>query len=406
MLMKCEQCGRLVDDKPCPYCQSTRVRPLNPGEETENTSAASAATPPPPRPEKIYDPPPRPPRKPAAPGVESPRTPPPPRETPSAASGERSRGPEPVPERPAAAPRPVAPEPKGKEIRGLAEFEALLNVEHFSSVVVCGMSGSGKSEITSGFTRANTYFRGRAQSSMLRSTSGKMYTLGGTVPDEVWFQTINTRRKLVFLDPSGEFFKKISPTERLRIGLPDVTPEHFRFVRSAVAKMAAVILVVDLTNAIDELAASPWLNQEIDLDFTLGALRFFRHDKSPEVENVTLSTLISSRLPRLPRLDVPVLVLFSKADRLGELTNQVPLRFARGRLPRLHSSLRTHARRFRFDFVHTMKAPDEKDLRPEDVDVEAVQVERPCGVLLSMEWLLADPFRWMPKLPTRFLEGL
>ena len=32
MVMKCEQCGRLVDDKPCPFCQSTRVRELRPGE--------------------------------------------------------------------------------------------------------------------------------------------------------------------------------------------------------------------------------------------------------------------------------------------------------------------------------------------------------------------------------------
>ena len=226
--------------------------------------------------------------------------------------------------------------------------------------------------------------------------SGQMYTLGGTVPNEVWFQPINARRKLVFLDPSGEFFRQLSPTERQRLKLPDVTPEHFQFVESAVKHLAAVVLVVDLTNTLDGLAATPWLNQEIDLDYTLGAIRFLRHDRNPELENVSVSSLIAARLPRLPRLDVPVLVLFSKADMLGELTNELPLRFARRRLPRLHASLRTHARRFRFDFVHTM--------RNESKDVD-VPVERPCGVLLSMEWLLTDPFRWMPSLPTRFLEG-
>jgi pimeloyl-ACP methyl ester carboxylesterase len=172
-----------------------------------------------------------------------------------------------------------------------------------------------------------------------------------------------------------------------------------------VARLAAIVLVVDLTNTVDEMASTPWLDQEIDLEFTLGAIRFLRQDKSPDIEDVNLSTLIASRLPRLPRLDVPVLVLFSKADMLGELTNEAPLRFARRRLPRLHASLRTHARRYRFDFVHTMKTPDENDPRAQDPDVKAVQVERPCGVLLSMEWLLTDPFRWMPSLPTRFLEG-
>jgi hypothetical protein len=410
MNMKCEQCGRLVDDKPCPFCQSTRVRELRPGEAV--TAEARPTTTPPPRPHKVVEAPasakPEPPRKQPPPLIaEAVKTPPSPRkEQPAPPRDERwtaaeataSTVREPIP-------RPPAPEVKQKEIRGLAEFEALLNVEHFNSVIVCGMGHSGKSEITSGFTRANTYFRGRAQSSTLRSTSGKMYTVAGTLPDEVWFQIINTRRKLVFLDPSGEFFRRISPTERQRWNLPDVTPDYFRFVRSAVAKLAAVVLVVDLTSTLDELGASPWLNQEIDLDFTLGALRFLRYEKIPENEDINLSTLIAARLPGLPRLDVPVLVLFSKADMLGELTNENPLHFARHRLRRLHASLGTHARRYRFDFVHTMKTPDPRELRTEDGKVEAIQVERPCGVLLSMEWLLTDPFRWLPSLPTRFLEG-
>jgi hypothetical protein len=405
MNMKCDQCGRLVDDKPCPFCQSTRVRELKPGEEgyVAVPAPAPAQPPPPPPPrEKIFEPPRRqsvtaP--KPPPPRAERPRTPPPPPKT-APADGEgavwgtppTTPRPEPAPQRPAA-----APDSKAREIRGLAEFEALLNVEHFSSVIVCGMGKSGKSEIASGFTRANTFFRGRTQTMTLRSMSGQMYSLGGTAPREVWFQPINTGRKLVFLDPSGEFFDRISPTTRQRLNLPDVTPDHFQFVRSAVGKLAAVVVVFDLTRTLDGMSKTPWLDQEIDLDFMLGAIRLLRHDKSPDIENVNISTLIAARLPRLPRLDVPVLVLFSKADMLGELTNEAPLRFARRRLPRLHASLRTHARRFRFDFVNTM--------RNESKDVD-VQVERPCGVLLSMEWLLTDPFRWMPKLPTRFLEGL
>jgi len=52
-----------------------------------------------------------------------------------------------------------------------------------------------------------------------------------------------------------------------------------------------------------------------------------------------------------------------------------------------------------------MKTPEPGELRPEHGKVDAIQVERPCGVLLSMEWLLSDAFRWMPSLPTRFLEG-
>jgi GTP-binding protein EngB required for normal cell division len=306
---------------------------------------------------------------------------------------ERSR---PAITQPDGAPQPPAPPvAKAPEIRNLAEFEALLTVEKFESIVICGLGKSGKSEIANGFTRANVAFRQRATVSTTRASSGGAYSLGGTAPDEVWFEILNTRRKLVFLDPSGEFFMKISPTERQRLRLPDITPEYFQFVRVAVQRLAAVVLVVDLTRTLDDMADSPWRNQEIDLDYTLAALRWLRHDKAAAVEQLGVTSLMASRLPTLPRLDVPVLVLFSKADKLGELTNELPSSFARRKLPTLFGSIRTHARRYRFDFVSTMREVNGVDR----------QAPRPCGVLLSMEWLISDPFRWMPSLPTRFLQG-
>src|SRR5258706_15174522 len=45
--MRCEQCGRLVDGKPCPFCQSTRVRPLRPGETTTSPLETASTDAPP-----------------------------------------------------------------------------------------------------------------------------------------------------------------------------------------------------------------------------------------------------------------------------------------------------------------------------------------------------------------------
>jgi hypothetical protein len=376
--------------QPCPFCQSTRVRPLNPGEtpsDPVDTQVAEAGVP-------VM------PTLTVAPAIQ-PATPddprtvvaPPPRL--DDVDVEPVRRPRPVPAPADQAPPAPAPTAKAAEIRNLAEFEALLTAEKFESIVICGLGNSGKSEIASGFTRANTAFRQRATISTVRGSSGVPYALGGTAPGEVWFQILNTARKLVFLDPSGEFFRKISPTERQRLRLPDITPEFFQFVRVAVQRLAGIVLVVDLTRTLDDMAESPWQDQELDLAYTLAALRWLRHDKAAAVEQLGVTSLIASRLLKLPRFDVPVLALFSKADKLGEMTNELPSSFARRRLTTLFGAVHSHARRYRFDFVSTMHVVNGVDR----------QATRPCGVLLPMEWLFGAPFRWMPSLPTRFLQG-
>jgi GTP-binding protein EngB required for normal cell division len=291
---------------------------------------------------------------------------------------------------------PAATTERFSKVRNLEEFETLLTVEGFKAIVICGSGNTGKSEIAGGFTRANSAFRRKATVGLLAGSSEVSYLLGGTAPGEVWFQILNTRRKLAFLDPSGEFFKNISPTESRRLRRP-ILPEYFDFVRVAVQHLAGIVLVIDLTRTLDDLAVSPWLSQEQDLADTLGALRWLRHDKGAKVEQLGVTSLIASRLQGLPRLDVPVLILFSKADKLETISSEIPLSFAQRRLTTLHSAVHSYARRYRFDFVSTMQH-DEK------INADR-QSPRPCGVLLPMEWLVGGPFRWLPSLPTQWLGG-
>jgi GTP-binding protein EngB required for normal cell division len=306
--------------------------------------------------------------------------------------------PRPAPPRPE--PPPVTPSPQAAplprdvaNIRGLDEFHALLD-RGLESIIVCGSSQAGKSEIAAGFTRANSVYRGKAQFLTLRTTVQAGYSLGGTVAGEVWYQLIDDKR--VFLDPSGEFFNLLSAEYRQRFQLPEITEDDFRFVQRAVSRLAGIVLVVDLTRAVDDRDFTPWRRQENELNFVLPALRWLRWDKEARPDAIGVTTNIAQRANALPMLDKPVLVLFSKADQLTRYVNQSPLDFAKRRLPILHGALMTHAKRFRYDFCHTMTRTAAGDQ----------EVDNPCGVLLPVEWLLHDPFRWLPfRLPTRLLGG-
>lgn len=321
-----------------------------------------------------------------------PRPKPNPAPEPDASTASRRAPVPPPPPAPSAPPAPPVAETFG-DIRGLDEFHALLD-RGVRSIIVCGDGQTGKSELAAGFIRANNIYRGRAQNLTLRATLRTDYVLGATNADEVWYQIVDD--KLAFLDPSGEFFSRLSAEYRQRYGLPEITENDFRFVQRAAKNLRGIVLVVDLTRVIDARQAGAWRQQENDLKFVLSALRWLRFDDQARPELIGLSTNIAQRVSALRRLDVPVLVLFTKADRLKQLTVQSPMSFARQRLPVLHGALMTHAKRYRYDFCHTMVQTAGGDQA----------VDHPCGVLLPMEWMMRDRFRWLPlQLPTRWLGG-
>lgn len=286
---------------------------------------------------------------------------------------------------------PPAPKPRferapvaGERPRpaGGAELMALFD-RGFRSIVMCGMPATGKSELVSAYTRAIALHRGRASVLIHRPT-------GATMPGDVWFQAIEGRRRRLFVDPSGEFFRALSPDYRRHLNLPEPTSDHFEFLRRSMQQLAGIVLVFDLTRTNGEDHAARWRDQEYDFRFLLAALRWMRFERVEQQSELGVTLTISARAAHMPRLDVPVLVAFTKADLLQSLTHEYPFDFARRRLPLLHSALSTHARRFRYDFCHTMIRTARGD----------VPTDRPCGVLLPFEWLLEPPFPWMPRLPT------
>jgi hypothetical protein len=214
------------------------------------------------------------------------------------------------------------------------------------------------------------------------------------MPNEVWYQVVAGQDKRVFIDPSGEFFATLSPYKRARLQLPDLTARDFDFMRRTVEQLAGIVLVFDLTRVLDIDSDAAWRDQENDFHFLLAALRWLRFDGKEPKREIGTTAAIAAYANSLPRIDVPILVTFTKADKLGDFTLDVPVEFARHRLPVLHGALRTHASRYHYDFCHTMLSTNTGD-RP---------VERPMGVLLAFEWLLNPPFRWMPRMGTELRE--
>lgn len=381
----CASCEKVVNETPCPFCQSsvggppTGGKPLTaPLSDITRKHASDISSRPvePPRPKLVASPPPK-------------TTPP--KETPKPTSSTQPRKPPlvtvPREEPPRGGP-PNSP-PTATEtinVAGLSAFKELL--EHgYRAIVICGRAKSGKSEIVDGFRRANIAFRGKINVRGKKSDQASLITVAGTEQGEVWYEVPNTDRHIVFLDPSGEFFRRIDPNEKYATAISE---KHFDFVRDAVKRLAGILLVLDISEPDNELLreSSPWRVQENTLDFTLATLRWLRFDGKARFQALGLVETIAARVKKLRRLNVPVLVLLSKADLVRDYTRQNPLEFVREQLPVLHAALLTHARRFHVDFCETMERGDEGDR----------QAARPCGVLLSLEWLIDSPLRRLPRI--------
>ena len=271
---KCENCNELRDSVICPKCGADTHLVDEPLPHEERAAAAEGAP-------VGVDPL----RESARTAQARPR--PRPRLVASDADTAQAEHPDPEPRPREPQPQAPAPAPVASDVVGLDEFHAMLD-RGTKSVIICGDADSGKSEIAHGYIRANNVYRGRAQNLTLRATHRTDVSLGATNPTEIWYQVIDDNR--VFLDPSGEFFKKLSPNERQRLGLPDVTEADFQFVQRSIAALAGIVIVVDLTKAVDPRHPAPWRRQEEDLKFVLSALRWLRWDKEARPNAIGVST--------------------------------------------------------------------------------------------------------------------
>ncbi len=306
-----------------------------------------------------------------------------------------------TPSEPAAAAAPAIPMPQA----GQQQLEEYLQ-EGYEVFLIAGIAAAGKTQLLDAY-RQDAYLAGQIK----KRRGHALPTSPGTLdchPVSVG------RRKVVFVDTSGEHFKHLypylSPTG-------EISGREIDFLRLLGRNLAGLVLLVDLARLWNPAATHPEEEEQVHiLSWILVLLRWLRYrGEYDEGSRIRFQDHVNRQAMRLEkRLKIPVLALFSRADELTGLAvprrpgpswlrqDEEPKRalFPAGErphlvayhcLPELYRALLTHADHFRFDFVHSLVT----DRRTGEVIDTAA-----CGVSDSLAWLLEPSWRW-PAIPTR-----
>lgn len=384
---RCPSCDRITVEDICPHC-GVLTEPMT--SPTTAARPASAVIPPPP-------PPPAPPAR---------------EEEPQEAE---ASAPEVPP--PSVAPAPLAERPQAPRRQGIVSAAAQQELhqyveEGYEVFLIAGIAAAGKTQMLDAY-RHDGYL----------STFVKREGLAKpTNPDELNCHPLSVgRRKVIFVDTSGENFKHLYPG-LARTG--EIDEADVDFLRLISSRLAGVVLLVDLGRLWDPAQrTNPEDEAQVHiLTWILELMRWLQEGGTYEASRIRFQDHVNREAMRLRRrLRAPVLALFSRADELSGLpipahpshawmgtpgggrtllpVGEDPLLLAHHCVPELLAALTTHARHFRIDFAHSLVT---------DRDSGEIVDPTPCGVSLSLQWLL-DPswrWRWLPAIPTRRWIGL
>lgn len=326
----------------------------------------------------------------------------------------------PPPREAAAPPSPAAPPPPaGTSADDWAERPPVPPVEGFEGarqvaeyveagyeiVLVVGIGGVGKTELLHSS-------RQRAFLSSFAAASRRAGRALPTAPGRLDTHPFAVgRRKVVFVDASGEHFASLYP-ELQRTG--QVRPEQVGFLELVSRRLAGVVLLADLRRLWSGGGDVQGARQEEVLAWVLQLLRWLEHGGRHRVESaIPFQQQVDRELRTMRRrLRVPVQVLLSKADELRGLPvparpgegwlagaagraerrlfplGESPLLLAHHHLPVLWAALATHVKHFRIDFAHSLIT---------DPDSGAVTEEAANGLVYSLGWLLQPWWRWLRR---------
>jgi len=302
--------------------------------------------------------------------------------------------------RPPEKPKSVAPGDEwGAPLEGQRNVEQIL-AEGYEVFLSVGIGGSGKTELLASYQKEG--YASRFVKAQDRVVPTALKTLR--------FYTVRVDgRKVGFVDTSGESFAQLYPDDQVG-QIKEVRKEDVGFLRLVSQNLGGLILLVDL-GRLWAPQSGDWADakQQKILVWILMLLRWLRLGDGEVPEGVAIRDHVDKVVRRLKKkLDVPVLVLFSKADALAGTTlpepprsswlgskgpqrtvlpsGEQPLLLAHHYLRDLSSALAEHAENYRFDFAHSLVT---------DPDSGAVKDHEACGVDLSLQWLLDS--RWQRK---------
>jgi len=295
----------------------------------------------------------------------------------------------------------------------------LYNKEGYEVYLIVGIGGAGKTEML------GTYRQSGYLDRIVRDATG------GAMPTALAkfdCHPINVgSRKVVFVDASGEDFRLLYPKMQ---STGEINKSHIEFLSLATQRLKGIVLLIELRRLWDvtrhQYPEDPANAEQVEiLNWILSLVRWFKYDGQYTDElssSISLKEQVNRSVMKMKkRLKIPVQVIFSKADEVKDFqipprllsvgwvrrnaaperrvypAGERPLLFAYHCLPDLFEGVRNHADYFRFDFGHSLVT---------DPESGSISDPYPCGVTLSLKWLL-DPVwqsRW-PLISSRRLIG-
>ncbi|MEN8215618.1 MAG: hypothetical protein ABFS56_04445 [Pseudomonadota bacterium] len=283
-------------------------------------------------------------------------------------------------------------------IQGERQIEEYVD-QGYGIFLMVGVSGTGKTQVLEAFQRIQGI-----PLNPFKKTGDRVHP---NPPNEVKAYPIKkslTQSKAMFVDASGENFSGLYPHLVNERGT--TTKEQLRIPEIVASKLLGLVLLIDIKSFFGDTASASGedksrqqLAREQQIKIVTWILMVFRwflnggnyHENTILPLHDHINAKVGQMTGRKTRLNIPVQVLFSKADELYDFPvpnadhilyplKDSPFFIAYHHLSELHEALLEHANYFRYDFVHSIV---------NDPDTGIVKKnEPPCGVELSLKWLL------------------
>jgi hypothetical protein len=283
-------------------------------------------------------------------------------------------------------------------IQGERQIEEYVD-QGYGIFLMVGVSGTGKTQVLEAFQRIQGI-----PLNPFKRTGDRVHP---NPPNEIKAYPIKrnlTQSKAMFVDASGENFSGLYPHLVNERGT--TTKEQLRIPEIVASKLRGLVLLIDLKSFFGDTASTSGedksrqqLAREQQIRIVTWIMMVFRWflNGGNYQENTILplhdyiNAKVGQMTGRKTRLNIPVQVLFSKADELHGFPvpnadhilfprEDSPFFIAYHYLSELHEALLEHANYFRYDFAHSIVTD------PETGTVK--KNEPPCGVELSLKWLV------------------
>jgi len=281
---------------------------------------------------------------------------------------------------------------------GGAPFQTDINqYKDYDLFLIAGIRATGKNYLLNAFYQT--------QNAALNPV-----VLTPTVHYKIEINTINRnfvgRKKAAFVNAAGEMFELMHPEFKASKSIAETDLEILTRLDPK-NSLRGLILLFDLKGYWENINVreeeqsheQKRLSGQIEIvKWILALLRWFfygnKHNQAGELKTHIINDINQMDINKT-RLNIPVQVLFSKADELHGFSvpgyehklrprKESPFFMAYHYLPKLHDTLLHHANYFRYDFVRSA-------LLDPDTGVDKIH---PCGVEESFKWLLTPQSRF------------